>query len=333
MSGHASRLMMRLVDEVGGTAAGSVATIAVDSPDDVDRVQTWCGATGNTVLCVLPDAVEVVRGRIEDPLSALPADRRPGFRLWIYTNFHCNLSCDYCCVQSSPSAAPRTVPVDEFANLVEQAVDCGVEEIYVTGGEPFMLLDLDERLRVATAALPTTVLTNAMVWSGERLRRLEALPRENLTLQISLDSTTAALHDRHRGDGSFARAVAGINTARDLGFHIRVAATLGDDAGDAEAELHGFFDELGLEKDQRVVRRLAKQGAANAGLTLSRASLIPEICVTADGVYWHPVTAIDPAMKVSDEWSPLGSVIDQVVDEYRAYRIRGDILASTFPCA
>ena len=306
MTGSSSRLLLRLIDEVGATAAGNVAVIAVDGPADVSRVQSWCEATGNTVLAVLPDAVEVVRGRIDDPLTALPADRRPGYRLWIYTNFHCNLSCDYCCVSSSPSADPRTIPVDEFADLVQEAHRCGVHELYVTGGEPFMLIDLDERLRVAAAVMPTTVLTNAMVLRGERLRRLDSLPRENLTLQISLDSSSATLHDRHRGEGSFQRAISGIATARDLGFRIRVAATLGDDAGDAERDLHALFDELGLDKDQRVVRRLAKQGSANAGLSLSRTSLIPEVCVTANGVYWHPVAATDPAMRVSEHWSPLG---------------------------
>src|SRR2546425_10930179 len=31
-----------------------------------------------------------------------PADNRPvGSRLWLYTNFDCNLRCDYCCVRSS----------------------------------------------------------------------------------------------------------------------------------------------------------------------------------------------------------------------------------------
>lgn len=333
MTGPSARRRLRLVDQVGATAAGSATTVVVDGPDEVAHVASWCEATGNTVLAVLPDAVEVVRGRIEDPIDALPADRRPGYRLWIYTNFHCNLSCDYCCVRSSPSVDPRTIPVDEFAALVEQAHGCGVQELYVTGGEPFMLLDLDERLRTATALLPTTVLTNSMIWRGERLRRLEALPRENLTLQISLDSTSPELHDRHRGEGSFARAVAGIGTARDLGFRIRVAATLGDDAGDAERELDALFDELELDDEQRVVRRLAKQGAANAGLSVSRASLIPEVCVTATGVMWHPVAAIDPKMKVSDHWSPLDEVIAQVADEYRTHRIRGDVLASTFPCA
>jgi len=249
--------------------------VAVDGPDDVDIVARWCEATGNAVVAVHADAVEVHRGRIADPIAALAPERRPGYRLWIYTNFHCNLACDYCCVQSSPGAGltPR------------------------------------------------------------RPHPAPASPRAGLTPQISLDSPDAKLPDHHRGEGSFARARAGITTAMELGFHVRVAATLGDDAGDTESRLVDLFDELGLEDDQRVVRRVAKQGSANAGLTVSRASLVPEVCLTADGVFWHPVAAIDPAMKVTESWSPLGDVITAISDECRAYRIRGDILAGTFPCA
>jgi hypothetical protein len=192
---------------------------------------------------------------------------------------------------------------------------------------------MDERLRVATAALPTTVLTNGMVWRGERRRRLEALPRDNLTLQISLDSASPELHDRHRGPGSHRRARDGIELALALGFHVRVAATLGADAGDEERRLVRLFDDLGLADDQRVVRRIARQGAANAGLVVSRASLVPEVCVTAEGVWWHPVAATDASMRVADGWRPLGGVIDAITDEFRSHRLRSDVLASTFPCA
>ncbi|MFZ1432424.1 MAG: radical SAM protein [Candidatus Microthrix parvicella] len=326
-------LTLRRVEAVGTTAAGSTALIDVDGPGDVEVAQRWAAGSNNTVLAVHPDAVEIYRGRMADPIKALSPDRRPGYRLWVYTNFHCNLSCDYCCVSSSPKARRRIIATDEFAQLVDEACSAGVEELYLTGGEPFMLIDLDERLRHATAAFPTTVLTNAMVWQGDRLRRLEALPREGLTLQISLDSATPRLHDRHRGAGSFETAVAGIRQAIDLGFRIRVAATLGSDAGTSEVELAAFFDELGLSADQRVVRRIAKQGSANAGLTVSRSSLIPEVCVTADGVWWHPVAAADPAMQVNDHWAPLADTIEAVRSEYRAHRIAGDVLASTFPCA
>ncbi len=326
-------LTLRLIETVNATPAGSTALIEVDGPGDLAVVQRWTEATGNTLLTVHPDAVEVLRGRMTDPIAALPEDRRPGYRLWLYTNFHCNLACDYCCVNSSPRAVPRVVSTEDTAELVRQAAAAGTRELFITGGEPFMLIDLDDRLRAALAVLPTTVLTNAMVWQGERLRRLEALPREGLTFQISLDSATAELHDRHRGAGSFDRALAGIRLAMDLGFRVRVAATLGPDAGTAEHELVALFDALDLEPDQRVVRRIARQGSANDGLTVSRASLLPEVCVTAEGVWWHPVAAADPAMKVADSWLPFDEVLDAVRDEYRQHRIRGDVLASSFPCA
>ena len=325
-------LTLRLVEQVTPIAAGTSVSVPIDGPEDLALVQRWVDTTGNTILMVHPESVEVFRGRIRDPIEALSPDRRPGFRLWIYTNFHCNLACDYCCVESSPRARPRIIDLESFSRIVDEAVTAGVSELFLTGGEPFMLLDLHERLRVAATAMPTTVLTNAMLWSGERLRLLEELPRDGLTLQISLDSASPELHDRHRGTGSFARAFAGIRLAMDLGFRVRVAATLGADAASSESDLEALFDELGLDRSQRIVRRIARQGAANAGLTVSRSSLVPEICVTAEGVWWHPVAAIDPAMKVSSEFSPLGEVIDGIRQEYRTHRISSDVLASTFPC-
>ncbi len=328
-----TRLMLQVVEAVNRTPADAITRIDVDVPDDVQAIERWCRATGNSVLTVLPDAVEVLRGQIADPIAALPADRRPGYRLWVYTNFHCNLACDYCCACSSPRAEPRIIGVEEFAGIVEQAARAGVRELYLTGGEPFLLADIDQRLRLAASVLPTTVLTNGMLWRGDRLRRLESLPRDGLTLQISLDAATPALHDRHRGAGSFARTLAGIHTALDLGFRVRIAATLGGDApADTEAALGEFFDRLGLRADQRVVRRVARQGAANGGLVVSRASLIPEVCITAHGVYWHPVAATDPAMKMAAAWAPLEQTIAAASDEYRGYRITGAVLASTFPC-
>ena len=328
-----TQLVLRLIEAMQTTPNGSSTHVLVDGADDLSVVERWCTNTANSVLAVHSDSVEIYRGRIADPVSALPHDRRPGHRLWIYTNFHCNLACDYCCVGSSPRAEPRTLSVRQFDSIVEDAVEVGVGELCLTGGEPFMVLDIDDRIRIATTALPTIVLTNGMLWRGERLRRLDGLPRENLTLQISLDSATDTIHDQHRGTGSFAKALAGIRQAMALGFRVRVAATLTSQSLDDEMELAALFDELELSDEQRVVRRLARQGAANAGLVVSRASLIPEICLTADGAYWHPVAATDPSMLISPSWSPLEPVITAATDEYRRHRLNSDVLASSFPCA
>ena len=59
-------------------------------------------------------------------------------RLWIDTNFHCNLACDYCAVASSPKALARSLALTRFRDLVDQAVDEAFTESYLTGGEPLM---------------------------------------------------------------------------------------------------------------------------------------------------------------------------------------------------
>src|SRR5205085_10518114 len=52
----------------------------------------------------------------------------------------------------------------------------------------------------------TTVLTNGVLLAGRPLETLRSLPRDRVTLQISLDSPEPARHDRHRGRGTWTRA-------------------------------------------------------------------------------------------------------------------------------
>src|SRR5919109_2186678 len=72
------------------------------------------------------------------PLAVL--DTRPplGSRLWLYTNFDCNLACDYCCARSSPRAAARRLPLDVARRACEEFAGLGGRQILLTGGEPFL---------------------------------------------------------------------------------------------------------------------------------------------------------------------------------------------------
>src|ERR1700722_637811 len=151
-------------------------------------------------------------------------------RLWLYTNFDCNLHCDYCCVRSSPTVPRRELGLARVQRIAREASELGVKEIFVTGGEPFLLEDIGEILVACAAATPTTVLTNGMLFTGRRAESLRALPRDRVVLQISLDSATPQLHDRHRGHGTGARAREGIQRARAQGFRVRLAATVSTDA-------------------------------------------------------------------------------------------------------
>jgi hypothetical protein len=157
---------------------------------------------------------------------------------------------------------------------------------------------------------PVTILTNAMVLGrGSRRRMLEALDRERVTLQVSLDSGTPALHDRHRGEGSFERARAGIALLRERGFRVRVAATI--DAADAgeEAGFHRLLDAEGVPEVDRLIRRVARTGFADHGLDLTVDNLWPEPTLAADGAWWHPVGIAEPGMQVASVPIPVVTVL------------------------
>jgi len=330
-------VVLDLVERVGGVASGATVAVPLGSDDArgelVETVSAWCARTGNELVEVRGDVAIVQHGRSPDPLAGLAPDQLPGTRLWLYTNFDCNLACDYCCVRSSPQTARRALGLDRVRQLAAEAVEAGVSELVLTGGEPFLLPDLDELVAACTAALPTTLLTNGMLLHGRRLERLRRMDRARLALQISLDSATPELHDQHRGPGSWARAVAGIRTAQAEGFRVRVAATLpAEQAGDL-GPFHAFLDSLSIAPEDQVIRALAHRGVAEAGLELTVESLIPEVTITADGVYWHPVAADHLDQLVSRQIFPLSLAIAEVRSRFVEHRARANAAAQWFPCA
>jgi MoaA/NifB/PqqE/SkfB family radical SAM enzyme len=252
-----------------------------------------------------------------EPVHVEPAHVEPpaplGSRLWLYTNFDCNLACDYCCAESAPRpvAGARRLDVHVAGRAVEEFAGLGGRQVLLTGGEPFLHPDLDALAAVAHrwVAEPVVILTNAMVFRrGRRRETLESLNRDRVVLQVSLDSGTPTLHDRHRGAGAFARAREGIATARELGFRVRIAATV--DASDAAetASLHALLDAEGVAPEDRLVRPVARMGFASHGVRLTLDSLHPEPTLTQDGAWWHPVAVTDPAMQVASSPLPVVTV-------------------------
>src|SRR5712671_3946242 len=294
----ASGLLPELIAVLNRTRRGDLVAVVGDEKSVGPELETWCRFTGNPLL---EATGEKGRSRWVFRCGAAPVpaeDNRPvGSRLWLYTNFDCNLHCDYCCVRSSPTAPRRELGLARVQRIARQAAELGVKEIFVTGGEPFLLEDIGDILLSCAAAAPTTVLTNGMLFAGRRTESLRALPRDRIVLQISLDSATPELHDLHRGPGTWARTREGIQRVRAQGFRVRLAATVSTDA-EAE-EFRQFLEEKKIAAEDRIIRRIASRGAASEGVAVSRADLVPEVTITADGVYWHPVGAEDADLLVT----------------------------------
>jgi pyruvate-formate lyase-activating enzyme len=330
------RWVLDLVERVGAVARGATVSVPLGVGDPgqlAETVAAWCSRTGNELIEVQDNVATVRRGRSPDPLAELDPGQLPGTRLWMYTNFDCNLACDYCCARSSPQTPRRALGIDRVRRLAAEALDAGVTELILTGGEPFLLPDIDDLVAACTAVLPTTLLTNGMLFRGRRLDSLRRMDRTRLAVQISLDSATPDLHDQHRGRGTWDRAVAGIRIAHAEGFRVRVAATLPPEQTSELDPFHTFLDSLGITREDQVIRALAHRGVAEHGLELTIESLIPEVTITADGVYWHPVGADHPDQLVTHDLFPLQAAITEIRRRFIEHRARATAAAQWFPCA
>ncbi|MBA3949993.1 MAG: radical SAM protein, partial [Acidobacteria bacterium] len=74
-------------------------------------------------------------------------------------------------------------------------------------------------------------------------------------------------------------------------------------------------------------------GFATVGTPLARMDLVPEITITADGVYWHPVGAEDDDLLITREMGPLASMLAAARAAAAREREHATRLASIFHCA
>lgn len=329
-------LLLLLMRSIGKIETGQVLLVHTEEPSVPPDLQDWARLAGHEIVDSTaehpqgPWRVSVRRG--EAPPAQAPSAQAPsagasddvftrgpatpvGDRLWLYSNFHCNLACSYCCAESSPQASPRLLPLDVALAAADEFCALGGRELLVTGGEPFLHPQIHVMITELARRLPVTLLTNAMTFhSGPRRTALQAMPRDRVTLQISLDSAGPELHDHNRGLRSHAKTLAGIADARDLGFTVRIAATLHDHEADTAANLNALLDTLDIEPANRLIRPVARQGSAEHGQPVSIDTLQPEPTVTADGIWWHPVAVTDPAMRLADHPLPLAPALATIRD-------------------
>lgn len=237
--------------------------------------------------------------------------QKPAFqwKLWLYTNYDCNLRCTYCLVKSSPNAPRRALGLANVKRLVDEARALGFEEIFFTGGEPFILPDIYEMLAYSSARLRTSVLTNSTIIKNRRLERLDEIYNDNLILQVSLDGGRPEHHDTYRGKGSWAQTIEGIRRLQESNFRVRLSTTETPVNSPHLDEVCAFHrNVLGIPDEDHFIRPLAKRGYSKEGMELDMSNTVPEVTVSIDGVFWHPLST-DADMQVRKEIFPLGEAV------------------------
>lgn len=210
-----------------------------------------------------PNARPLDPAKFRDPLVTARGDKRAYVALerletlWINTGTLCNLACKTCYIESSPTndALVYLTPTEVDAYL-DEAEALGAREIGFTGGEPFMNRGIIAMLRSALErGFEVLVLTNAMRPMRRFEEALKALPREGLTMRVSLDHHTQAVHEAERGPGTWNKALDGMQWLSEHGFSLAVAGRRL--AGESEvATREGYshlFAKLGARVDGGLV--------------------------------------------------------------------------------
>jgi hypothetical protein len=212
--------------------------------------------TANSSPFLDPTARRLDAAKFRDPLVTAGGEARASVTLrrldtlWINTGTLCNLACASCYIESSPrNDALVYLSLAEVETFLDEARALGTREIGFTGGEPFMNPAMPGMIEAALArGFEVLVLTNAM----RPMRRFEAalapLASPRLTMRVSLDHFTAAVHEAERGAGSWAKALDGLRWLAANGFRIAVAGRQlpGESLAQAEAGYAALFAELGL---------------------------------------------------------------------------------------
>jgi MoaA/NifB/PqqE/SkfB family radical SAM enzyme len=230
------------------------------------------------------------------------------WKLWIYTNYDCHLRCSYCVAESSPEAHRRAIEVETVKQIVDEAISLGFREFFFTGGEPFILDEIYEMLDYSAQYAQTTVLTTGMLLKRRRLARLKEIANRNLSIQVSLDGGRAQHHDAYRGVGTWAQTVEAIKRLQEGNFHVRLSTTETPVNSDHLHEICELHNSLGIPEEDHFIRPLAKRGFSSDGVEVSLATIVPEITVNREGIFWHPLST-DQDMQVSKSIFPLATAV------------------------
>ena len=136
--------------------------------------------------------------------------RRVPLNLMLALTDRCTGRCRYC---QLPARGSPEMSTDEIRHLLTEAAAAGCQRVGLWGGEPLIREDVEDIIiHARRAGLFVTVDTNGHLIPSKG-GALKAASHAN----ISLDGDEAA-HDANRGPGSWAKTMAGVEHARNLGI-------------------------------------------------------------------------------------------------------------------
>lgn len=206
-----------------------------------------------TAAPVAPGAPSAALPRETDPRERprsdllVDAQGRRMSKLRLSLTSRCDLACVYCRSPGEDGEPEHDLLAPaEIARLVGTLVECGIETVRATGGEPLLRRDLPDVL----SALEGVPVAKAITTNGQLLsRRAPLLARSGFsTANVSLDSLDPERFRDLTGGGSLRLAWDGILAARGEGMEVKINCVAMAGINDGEiAAFHDLAASTGIE--------------------------------------------------------------------------------------
>ena len=186
------------------------------------------------------------------PMHSIPArgglnfDETPFLAIWEITQ-SCDLACKHCRAAAQPIAHPDELTNAEGKALIDQIAEMGVPIFVFTGGDPLKRKDVFELIRYAADKGVHVALTPSATPLLTREAIFKLKEAGLVRLGISLDGSTAEIHDAFRGlPGAYARTIQAIEWANEAGIPIQVHTTISRHNAHDLDNLCALFEKLAI---------------------------------------------------------------------------------------
>lgn len=181
------------------------------------------------------------------PIRRSDAEVPPPFAVQFELTYRCNLRCNMCYNGSGEQRAGE-LSDQEWIDVVADAIECGILEAIISGGEP--LLRGPGFVRRLIEMLTEAGVAVHLITNGSRVDRQFVRSLRGLNIQIvqtSIDGPRAAVHDAIRGS-NFNDVAAATYLFAQHGFYCRIGTTIQRVNEDCLADMVELAVQLGASE-------------------------------------------------------------------------------------
>ncbi|MCI5121560.1 MAG: SynChlorMet cassette radical SAM/SPASM protein ScmE, partial [Candidatus Electrothrix sp. AUS4] len=138
----------------------------------------------------------------------------------------CNLRCKYCAHFTSAADVDSELSIEEWLRFFGELKECNILNVNLTGGEPFVRKDLKKIIDGIVRNRMRYSITSNGTEITDKMAEFIASTKRCDGVQISLDGSTAEVHDSCRGQGNFKKTIEGISKLQRNSISVNIRATI-----------------------------------------------------------------------------------------------------------